>query len=85
MKLAAELNGENAMTDPRIDRAMGVCKKLGFLQLEKKRDLAKAQNQLDLPEHSLKTECPTRWGSRQAMIDRVLEQQKAIAQVLSSD
>lgn len=34
-------------------------------------------------EHSLKTECPTRWGSRQAMVDRVLEQQKAIAQVFS--
>lgn len=34
-------------------------------------------------EHSLKTECPTRWGSRQAMVDRVLEQQEAIAQVFS--
>lgn len=43
------------------------------------------QRQLKLPEHSLKTECPTRWGSRQAMIDRVLEQHKAITQVLSSN
>uniref|UniRef100_A0A673CIH1 BED-type domain-containing protein n=1 Tax=Sphaeramia orbicularis TaxID=375764 RepID=A0A673CIH1_9TELE len=52
---------------------------------KKKRDLAQAQKQLNLPEHSLKTECPTRWGSRQAMIERILEQQTAITQVLSAD
>lgn len=40
---------------------------------------------MNLPEHSLKTESPSRWGSRQVMIERVLEQQKAIAQVLSND
>ncbi|KAK1875931.1 Zinc finger BED domain containing protein 1 [Dissostichus eleginoides] len=103
IKLAAEVNGwmrlqcfghrlhlaiENAMKDPRIGRAMGLCKKLvsSFsYSWKKKRELAVAQQQLNLPEHSLKTECPTRWGSRQAMIDRVLEQQKAIAQVLSND
>ncbi|XP_033987144.1 zinc finger BED domain-containing protein 1-like [Trematomus bernacchii] len=103
IKLPAEVNGwmrlqcfghrlhlaiENAMKDPRIGRAMGLCKKLvsSFsYSWKKKRELAVAQQQLNLPEHSLKTECPTRWGSRQAMIDRVLEQQKAIAQVLSSD
>ncbi|XP_033995699.1 zinc finger BED domain-containing protein 1-like [Trematomus bernacchii] len=103
IKLAPEVNGwmrlqcfghrlhlaiENAMKDPRIGRAMGLCKKLvsSFsYSWKKKRELAVAQQQLNLPEHSLKTECPTRWGSRQAMIDRVLEQQKAIAQVLSSD
>ncbi|KAK0141200.1 Zinc finger BED domain-containing protein 1 [Merluccius polli] len=92
IKLAAEINGwlrlqcfghrlhlaiENAMKDPRISRAMGVCKRL--------RALEEVQKQLNLPEHSLKTEFPTRWGSREAMIDRVLEQQKAIAQVLSND
>ncbi|KAK0154076.1 hypothetical protein N1851_003848 [Merluccius polli] len=48
-------------------------------------ELAEAQKTVNLPEHSLKTECPTRLGSRQAMTGRVLEQQKAIAQVLSSD
>lgn len=76
------------MKDHRIDRAMGVCKKLvssSSYSWKKKRELAEAQMQLKLPEHSLKTECPTRWGSRQAMIDRVLEQHKAITQVLSSD
>lgn len=79
---------ENAMKDPKISRAMGVCKKLvsSFsYSWKKKRDLEEVQKQLNLPQHSLKTECPTRWGSRQAMIDRILEQQKAIAQVLSND
>ncbi|CAM4455072.1 unnamed protein product [Leuciscus chuanchicus] len=67
---------------------MGVCKKVvsSFsYSWKKKRALTEAQRQLKLPEHSLKTECPTRWGSRQAMVDRVLEQQKAIAQVFSGD
>ncbi|XP_077306275.1 E3 SUMO-protein ligase ZBED1-like [Lithobates pipiens] len=49
---------ENAMKDPRIERAM---------------------------DHKLKTESPTRWGSRQAMVRRILEQQAAITHVLSSD
>ncbi|XP_061584717.1 E3 SUMO-protein ligase ZBED1-like [Cololabis saira] len=79
---------ENAMKDPRIDRAVGLCKKLvGCFSYSwrRKRDLAEAQKELKLPEHKLKTECPTRWGSRQAMIQRVLEQLPAISHVLSSD
>jgi len=34
---------------------------------------------------TLKIEYPSRWGSSQAMIHRVLAQQKAIALVLSND
>ena len=33
----------------------------------------------------LVSERPTRWGSRQVIIDRVLEQSKALTQALSSD
>ena len=76
------------MRDPRIDRAVGICKKLvsSFsYSWRRKRELAQAQKELKLPERGLKTECPTRWGSRQAMIERVLEQQRAISQVLSTD
>lgn len=76
------------MRDPRIDRAVGICKKLvsSFsYSWRHKRELAQAQKELKLPEHGLKTECPTRWGSRQAMISRVLEQHRAISQVLASD
>lgn len=72
----------------RIERAVGICKKLVSCfsySWRCKKELAQAQKELKLPEHGLKTECPTRWGSRDAMIKRVLEQQRAISQVLSSD
>lgn len=76
------------MRDTQIDCAVGLCKKLvsSFsYSWRRKRELAEAQRELKLPEHALKTACPTRWGSRQAMIERVLEQQRAIAHVLSTD
>lgn len=41
--------------------------------------------QLGLPGHQLITESATRWGSRLLMIDRVLEQERALAKVLSAD
>lgn len=44
-----------------------------------------AQAELDLPDHSLVIETPTRWGSRQKMIQRVLEQEKAVTRVLAAD
>ena len=49
-----------------------------------KRDLAVAQKEHNLPQHKLVTESPTRWGSCQKMVQRVLEQENASAQVLSS-
>ncbi|CAI5637539.1 unnamed protein product, partial [Oreochromis niloticus] len=79
---------ERAMKDHRIERAVGVCKQVVStfsFSWKKRKELKKAQIDLKLPDHSLKTECPTRWGSRQAMVSRVLEQQKAIARVLSQD
>lgn len=52
---------------------------------KKKRDLAAAREELNLPQHKIVTESPTRWGSHQKMVARVLEQEKAISQVLSVD
>lgn len=70
------------MKDPQIESAIGVCKRLSvpFPSVGKKREMAVAQAELSLP-----TESPTRWGSRQKMIERVLEQEKAIALVLGSE
>ncbi len=65
------------MKDPRIERAMGLCKTLvGCFSYSwrRKRELSEAQKQLCLPDHKLKTKCSTRWGSRQAMVRRILEQ-----------
>ncbi len=47
--------------------------------------MTEAQRELKLPEHTLITECPTRWGSKEKMIARVLEQAKAISHLLSGD
>ncbi|CAL9703629.1 unnamed protein product [Knipowitschia caucasica] len=80
---------ENAVKgDDRITRAVGLCKKLvGHFShsWREKTALKKAQREHNLPEHALITECPTRWGSRQQMIQRVLEQQRALSDVLSAD
>ncbi|XP_073344944.1 E3 SUMO-protein ligase ZBED1-like [Pagrus major] len=79
---------EASVKDHRIERAVGVCKKIvsAFSYTNKRRKaMAKAQAELNLPPHRLITETPTRWGSRQQMIQRVLQQEKAISQVLKAD
>ncbi|MBN3297773.1 ZBED1 protein, partial [Amia calva] len=77
---------ENAVKgDERISRAVGLCKKLvGHFShsWKEKMALKKTQKEHNLPEHYLITECPTRRGSR---IQRVLEQQRDISDVLSAD
>ena len=76
------------MKDPRIDRGVALCKKIvsSFSHSWKRRKaLKKAQAEHNLPLHRLITETPTRWGSRQMMIQRVLGQEKALSQVLKAD
>ncbi len=76
------------MRDARTDKAVGVCKKVvsAFSHSWKKQHALKdAHEELGLPRHKLVTESPTRWGSRQKMIQRGLEQEKAITQVLAAD
>ena len=51
----------------------------------KKRDLSLAQTTLDLPQHSFVSYCVTRWGSQQKMVERILEQEPSIPQVLGPD
>ena len=72
----------------RVQRALGLCRKLVSTfshSWKKKRDLTKAQSDLGLPQHSLVTDCATRWGSQLKMIDRVVEQEACIRQVLTVD
>lgn len=86
--LSSPLYPENAIKDDdRIARAAGLFKELvGHFSHSYKQKVAlkEAQKEHSLPEHSLITECPTRWGSRQKMIARVLEQQRAISDILSA-
>ncbi|KAI2662030.1 E3 SUMO-protein ligase ZBED1 [Labeo rohita] len=74
--------------DARVARATGMCKKVVSTfsySWKKKNALTSAQRELNLPPHKLITESPTRWGSRVKMMERVLEQEKAITQVLAAD
>ncbi|KAK0144140.1 Zinc finger BED domain-containing protein 4 [Merluccius polli] len=41
--------------------------------------------EMKLPEHSLITDCATRWGSKQQMVERMLEQEQAIKRVFAQD
>ncbi|KAL3972516.1 desumoylating isopeptidase 1 [Sarotherodon galilaeus] len=79
---------ERSVKDPRIERAVGVGKKIVAAfghSWKRQRALQAAQKELGLPEHKLITECCTRWGSKQRMIQQLLEQEKAITQVLAAD
>ena len=74
--------------DTRVQRALGVCRKIVTTfahSWKKKLDLSLAQTTLDLPQHSLVNDCVTRWGSQQKMVERILEQESAIQQVLGPD
>ena len=79
----------NSMKDDRrVARAFRVCRKLVELfshSWKKKHGLCEAQIQLKLPNHSLVSDCATRWGSKEKMVVRVLEQEKAIQQVVGID
>ena len=45
----------------------------------------KRRDMIEVQAEQLITESPTRWGSRQRMIERFLEQEKALVRVLGSD
>ena len=76
------------MDDHRIIRCIALCKKMvsSFsYSWKRRRELAEVQIQLGLPTHQLITESATRWGSRQQMISRVLEQKAALSKVMFAD
>ena len=74
--------------DPCCNRALGVARKITSafsMSWKRRRDLAQAQIKLKLPQHSLITDCVTRWGSSQRMVSRILEQEAAVRSVLGAD
>ena len=70
---------------PRVQRVLGRCKKLvsHFKKSTKETyKLREKQSMLKLPTHALIQDCVTRWGSTLSMLERLMEQQAAIAAVL---
>ena len=69
----------------RVQRVLGRCKKLvsHFKKSTKETyKLREKQSMLKLPKHTLIQDCVTRWGSTLSMLERLMEQQAAIAAVL---
>ncbi|XP_063955358.1 E3 SUMO-protein ligase ZBED1-like [Lytechinus pictus] len=72
----------------RTSHAIGMCKNIvaSFSHSwNKRRELARAQAELDLPRHSLIVDCVTRWGAKHQMIRRMIEQAPAIRRVIAQD
>ena len=72
-------------TIPKVHTAIARCKKLveHFNKSTKETyRLREKQKMLQLEEHKLIQDCPTRWGSTLLMLQRVSEQQAAIVAVL---
>ncbi len=83
-----DLGVRKALNDARVTRVLRVCRQVvaKFSQSwKKKRDLASAQHERELPLHKLKADCQTRWGSSLSMLQRIAEQQEAIRVVLATD
>ena len=76
----------HGLNDKRVARAISLCKRIvSCFSYSWKKRRQQVQIQLGLPSHQLITKSATRWGSRQQMIQRVLEQEGALAKVLSGD
>ena len=52
---------------------------------KRRRNLSSTQVTMKLPQHSLPTDCVTRWGSTGKMIEYIREQQEAINFILGND
>ncbi|XP_065883999.1 zinc finger BED domain-containing protein 4-like [Dysidea avara] len=76
------------LNDSHVQRALKVCRSMvaAFSRSwKKKRDLAIAQGQKNLPIYQLKLNAVTRWGSAYDMVERVLEQIEASRIVRGAD
>ena len=66
---------KKVLSFPRVQQALARCHSLVELfhrTWKKARDLRQKQEELNLPQHKLMGEVPTRWGSTYSMISRIL-------------
>ena len=80
---------KKGLVDSRIQHALSRCRSLVnvFHQSFGKShmSLEKNSNNFDIPQHKLKNDVGTCWGSTYKMVSRVIEQQQAISAVLAED
>ena len=80
-----QLSIKKAFNLPAVQRVIGRCKKcIAHFNKSAKETykLREKQKLLKLPEHELVQDCVTRWGGILHMLERIQEQQAAIAAVL---
>lgn len=73
---------------PRTDRAFGICRSINGAfshSWQRRRELCTMQEQLNLPQTMLVTDCANHWKSTYAMVVKVLEQLPAIERVFADD
>ena len=79
---------KKGLDNARVQRAVARCHSLVELfhrSYKKTRDLRQKQEELGLPQHKIMGDVVTRWGSTYDMIERVIEQQRAISSILAED
>ena len=78
-----DLAVKNGLNDRRVERVLAVCRKVVSAfshSWKRRREMARIQEEKNLPSHVLIGDCKTRWGSSISMIKRILEQQDPIRQ-----
>ena len=80
---------KKVLSFPRVQQALAlVCHFLVELfhrSSKKARDLRQKQEELDLPQHKLMGEVPTRWRYTYSVISCILEQQQAISAIMAGE
>ena len=74
--------------DRRCERCLVLCRKIVSalsMSWKRKRDLTKAQMNLQSPVHTLVADSLTKWGSMAKMVAQILEQENVIRTVLTAD
>lgn len=73
-------------SDDKVEKAIAACRKISGrfgMSFKKKRELSKAQRELNLPVKTIPSDNNTRWNSKYKLLCYVIEQEAALRTVLS--